>query len=83
MRDEELDKLIKDNGFKDYFDVIENGFKNIKTTEISKYIMEMQDTGVYASIKGYDAIDTYTNNAWGDENSYIVILNRKKMIMYD
>lgn len=83
MRDEELDKLIKDNGFKDYFDVIENGFKNIKTTEISKYIIEMQDAGVYASIKGYDAIDTFTDNVWGDENSYIVILNRKKMIMYD
>ena len=83
MRDEELDKLIKDNDFKDYFDVVENGFKNIKTTEISRYIMEMQDAGVYASIKGYDAIDTSSNNAWGDENSYIVILNRKKMIMYD
>lgn len=83
MRDEELKQLIKENGFKDYFDVIENGFKNIKTTEISKYIMEMQDAGVYASIKGYDAIDTFADNVWGDENSYIVILNRKKMIMYD
>lgn len=83
MRDKELEELIKENGFKDYFDVIENGFKNIKTTEISKYIMEMQDAGVYASIKGYDAIDTYTENAWGDENTYIVILNRKKMIMFD
>ena len=83
MRDKELEELIKDNGFKDYFDVIENGFKNVKTTEISKYIMEMQDAGVYASIKGYDAIDTYTENAWGDENTYIVILNRKKMIMFD
>lgn len=83
MRDEELNQLIKENGFKDYFDVIENGFKSINTTEISKYIMEMQDAGVYASIKGYDAIDTFTDNVWGDENSYLVILNRKKMIMYD
>lgn len=83
MRDIEVDKLIKDNGFKDYSDVIENGFKNIKTTEISKYIIELQDAGVYASIKGYDAIDTRLDNMLGDENSYIVILNRKKMIMYD
>lgn len=85
IHDEELDQLIKDNGFKDYFDVIDNGFKNIKTTEISRYIMELQDMGVYASIKGYDAIDTYYGiNSWGEESEkYLVILNRKKMIMYD
>lgn len=83
MRDEELNKFIKENGFKDYSDVIENGFKNIKTTEISQYILEMQDIGVYASVKGYDAIDTFTDNTHADEDKYIVILNRKKMIMHD
>ena len=84
MRDKELDKLIEDNGFKDYFDVIDNGFKNIKTTEVSQYIMEMQDVGVYASIKGYDAIEVIQEDSiMGEGFNYIVILNRKKMIMYD
>lgn len=84
MRDEELDRLIKDNGFKDYFDVIENGFNNIKTTELSKYIMEMQDAGVYASIKGYDAIEVIQEeSAMSEGFNYIVILNRKKMIIHD
>ena len=80
MQNKELNELIKEYGFKDYSDVIENGFYKLKTTEISKYIMELKDTGVYASIKGYDAIDTVTNDG---EDSYLVILNRKKMIMYD